>query len=224
MSILLVPSSFEFSAIFASFNDWWFLYLILIASVALVFIAFKYYKFSGALNVSGTKRLCHIAIFTAICAIINCFSFFPVSYISISLLATVCMVAGILYGARDGFIIGFLGDLIQAIVMPAGAYNPLIGLASGIMAVIPAIVFNKNTQGIYVKIAISSLLCLAICTAGLNTFGLWLFYALGKKSFLAYLFIRLPFQILVCAGNAIVSAIIIKVLMRIFPKKINENQ
>jgi ECF transporter S component (folate family) len=129
----------------------------------------------------------------------------------------VCALAGFLYGPKNAFIVGFVGDLITAIIFPAGPYNPLIGLASGLMGMIPGLVLRK-TGNIYIKVALSAILTLIICTCGLNTLGLWLVYGIGKKTFFAYLFARLPFQIIMCAVNAMITVIIMRVLIHVLPK------
>ena len=68
------------------------------------------------------------------------------------------------------------------------------------------------------KVALSTILTLIICTCGLNTLGLWLVYGMGKKTFIAYLFARLPFQIMMGAANAFLTALIIRVLIHVLPK------
>lgn len=221
MSSLLLTGSFAFSEIFGNFISKWYLYLVLILSLAIIFVAFTLREEHPRMKLSRTQTICHVSVFTALCAVVNAFTFFPASYISISLMATVCFVAGFLYGPKNAFIIGFMGDLITAIILPAGPYNPLIGLASGLMGMIPGLIF-KRIGNIYMKIALSTVVTLLICTSGINTLGLWLVYGYGKKTFFAYLLARLPFQILVASGNAIISAIIIRILMKVLPKnKIN---
>ncbi|MBR1983337.1 MAG: ECF transporter S component [Clostridia bacterium] len=217
MSNLFLTNSFAFAEIFGNFISKWYLYLVLILSLAIIFTVFALRKEQPRMKLSKTQTICHVSVFTALCAVVNAFTFFPASYISISLMATVCFVAGFLYGAKNAFVIGFMGDLITAIILPAGPYNPLIGLASGLMGMIPAIIL-KRTGNIYMKIALSTIITLIICTSGINTFGLWLVYGIGKKTFFAYLIARLPFQILVASGNAFLSAIIIRILIRIVPK------
>ena len=217
MSNLLLVKSFNVLEIFGNVSAEWYLYLVLFLSIGVIFLAFALYKEQPRMALTKTQRICHVSIFTAICAVINAFTFFPASHISISLLATVCAVAGFLYGPKDAFIVGFMGDLITAIVLPAGPYNPLIGLASGLMGMIPALVLKK-TGNIYMKIALSTIITLIVCTCGLNTLGLWLVYGIGKKTFVAYLFVRLPFQILVAGGNAILTALIIRILLQVLPK------
>lgn len=216
MSNLLI-SAFSFKEIFGNVVSKWYLYVALVVCVALLVLFFVSHKSKPRFILTETQRVCHIAVFTAICVAVNVFSFSPSSSITVSLLATVCTVAGFLYGPKDAFIIGFTGDLIGAIIYPMGAYNPLIGLASGLMGMIPAIVFSWSGN-VYTKVAISTLITLGVCTCGLNTFGLWLFYGLGKKTFYAYLFARLPFQIIVALGNAVLSVVLIKLLIKILPK------
>ena len=216
MSNLLV-SSFSFAEIFGNISTEWYLYVALGACLWFMFLAFALYNEPPRMKLTSTQNICHVAIFTAICAVVNALTFFPVSYISISFVATVCALAGFLYGPKNAFIVGFVGDLITAIIFPAGPYNPLIGLASGLMGMIPGLVFRK-TGNIYIKVALSAILTLSICTCGINTLGLWLVYGIGKKTFFAYLFARLPFQIIMGAVNAMITVIIMRVLIHVLPK------
>lgn len=215
----ILSDAFNFGVIFSNFSDWWYVYLIGIILFAVVIVITFLRKGKIKLNeLSPTQSVVYTAIFTAIATVFNYITFFPVSYIAVSFTVTVCYVAGVMLGARRAFLVGFLGDFIGAILFPAGAYNPLIGLASGLAGFVFGFIF-ENFKGNYaVKTAIGFLVVLVFCTAFLNTFGLYLVYGLGKKSFYAYLIVRLPWQVIVSATNFVLSLIIFDVLRRVLPK------
>mgnify|MGYP007077613122 FL=1 len=73
--------------------------------------------------------------------------------------------------------------------------------------------FNKNKTNI-LKIILTFFIVTLICTCGLNTLGLWLFYGIGKKTFFAYLWVRLPWQLINSIINCIISISIYKILKR----------
>ena len=217
MSNLLV-SSFDFSAIFGNIIEKWYLYLPLLLIIGL-FIALFFVKDKERNYLSNTQKLVYTAMLTALCTILNCFiTFYPQNYIAISFNSTICFVAGLLLGYKRGFCVGFLGDLIGAIIFPQGVYNPLIGLASGLFGFIPGLLFDKFRINKYLLTVISSIITLILCTCFLNTFGLWLIYGLGKKTFFAYLFVRLPWQTFVAVGNAVLCLLLVAFLPKVLPK------
>lgn len=220
MSYLFLSQTqaFDFAAIFGNFSESWYYYLALFLFFAIVAVFFVFAKPKRENKLSHTQKIVYTAVFSALSLVANSFSYFPVSYISISVLSTVCFLSGALLGAKSGFLVGFIGDLLGAIIFPAGAYNPLIGIASGLSGFIPGALFDYFKGNVYLKAAISFILTLIICTCGLNTLGLYLVYGLGKKTFWAYLIVRLPWQAIVAAGNFALSTAIFGVLKKVLPK------
>lgn len=219
LNLLANVKAFDFVAIFETIVTHWYYYLGALVFVGLLVPLLIFLKKKRPRNnLFKTEKLAYVGILTALCTVVNSFSFFPVSYISISLVATVCFIAGYLLGAKYGFIVGFIGDLIGAIVFPAGAYNPIIGIANGMMGFIPGFIFENFRGNKYLLLSISAVLTLIICTSGLNTFGLWLIYGLGKKSFWTYLWVRFPWQVVVAVGNAILCGVLAILLPKILPK------
>lgn len=175
-----------------------------------------------------TKRIAYTAVLTALATVFNIITFFPVRYCSLSFTAIPCFIAGVVLGPISGFAVGFLGDLLGHLIMPQGAYMPLIGISSGLFGLIPGLIFLLFNGKDYLKIGISFLLCLVICTVFLNTYNLWLVYSKGTKSFWTYLELRLPFQILVSAVNCFLTSIIYRELakagiIKLATKKKKEN-
>ena len=79
---------------------------------------------------------------------------------------------------------------------------------------IPGFLFAYCKGNIYLKTVISFVLCFFIVTAGLNTFALYLIYGYGKKTFWAYLAVRVPFQLIGVAANLAVSLLLVRFLSR----------
>ena len=215
----LLISAFDFSVIFGNILSEWYYYAFLLAVLAALVALFILKKPRFERNrLTRTQRLAYVAVLTALCTVVNSFTYYPVSYIAISFVSSVCFIAGYLLGAKLGFAVGFIGDLIGGIIFPAGVYNPIIGVASGLMGMIPGLYFENSSRNAYVLTALSFLTTLIVCTSGLNTFGLWLVYGMGKKSFFVYLWARLPFQVLVAAGNAAICCALAGIFPRILPK------
>ncbi len=166
---------------------------------------------------SISYRIAICATFTAIAVVANIFTIDTgLRYFVISLVAIPCFFAGVLLGPIDGFLVGIISDLLGCLIHPIGPFMPLITLSTGLFGLIPGIIFHYFKRGnIYVKAVISFLLCLLICTAGLNTVACWMMYAKGKKSFFVYLGVRFPFQSIVSAINATLSIALLASLRRI---------
>lgn len=157
-----------------------------------------------------SRRLALAAVFTALATIANLFTIDTgLKYFMISFVAVPCFFAGVALGPASGFAVGMLADLIGALIHPLGPYNILIGISSGMLGLIPGAVFRFLRGNVYLKAAISFALCLILCTAGLNTYALYIMYSKGK-TFFAYLGVRLPFQIIVSAVNCTLTVLLIR--------------
>lgn len=164
----------------------------------------------------STKKITTISMLTAIAVLFNLYTIFTgVKYFAISFAISFtyipAFVAGAFLGPFSGFTVGFIGDLIAGIIHPFGPYNAIIGIASGLLGFIPGIVFKFVKGNDTFRLVLSALLCLIICTAGLNTFALYLMNSKGQ-TFWAYLIVRLPFQVAVIAINLAAMILIWKPL------------
>lgn len=156
----------------------------------------------------STKKLVYTATLTAIAAVLNIFVVVPAQYFAVTFVALPCFFAGVFLGPVYGFTVGLLGDLIGCIIHPLGPYIPLIGIASGLLGFIPGIIFQYVKLNDYIKIGLAYLLCLIICTAGVNTFALWYTYGKVSRTFWAYLILRLPYQAIMTVINASITYIV----------------
>ncbi len=155
------------------------------------------------------KRIAYLGVMTAIAVITNCFSITVNSGAnSISFNYVICALAGIFFGPVSGGVVGLLGDLIGCLIAPKGPFNPFIMIASALIGVLSGLAFKIPKLNVYLKIILAYIFIFIVCTLGLNTFGLWFYYAQGKKTFLVYLIGRAPFQ----AINIVINIVITYVL------------
>lgn len=175
-------------------------------------------------------KLTTTAVLTALALLANTYSiplFGSTNYLSFTFIP--CFIAGIYLGWASGMTVGLVGDIIGHLIHPMGAYNPLIGIASGLLGVIPALVFKFVKGNDIFKMILSFVLCMLICTSGLNTVALWLMYGIGKKTFFVYLWARLPFQLLMVAVNCVImialkqSRVLDRLFARLLPSQDTEN-
>ncbi|MCM1289403.1 MAG: ECF transporter S component [Corallococcus sp.] len=160
---------------------------------------------NNTLKMTFTAVLCALSVVTnAISVQISGSNYLSFTYVP-------CFIAAIYLGIIPATAVGFLGDLIAGLLFPKGAYNVLIGISSTLIGTIPAVLYKINPKRRFIDLIASLLLCSIICTAGLNTYALWLTYgAKNGKTFWVYLGGRLPFQLL----NTVVNGLIIGVLQQ----------
>lgn len=174
-------------------------------------------KSKNGIVLKTTARITYIALLTALSTLFNMGTFYPVKYFALSFTAIPCFIAGIMLGPISGFAVGFLGDLLGFLIAPQGPYMPMIAISSGLFGFIPGMIFLLFRFHPHLKILISYILCLLVCTCCLNTLNLWLVYSAGEKTlatFWVYLKIRLPFQIAVCAINWFLTTILYVCLVK----------
>lgn len=153
------------------------------------------------------KRIAYLGIMVAISVVTNAFTITIAAFgaNSISFNYVVCSLAGIFFGPISGGIVGILGDLIGCLIAPKGPFNPFIMLSSMLIGVLAGLANMIPKIPVYAKIIIGYLLIFIVCTCGLNTYGIWLFYIQGKKTFLVYLASRIGIQSIVVAINVVLT-------------------
>lgn len=156
-----------------------------------------------------TLKITLTAVFTALCVVTNIFTIplNPSATQVFSFVYFLCFVAGIYLGPISGACVGFLGDFIGHLIHPLGAYNPLIGLSCMLLGVIPALMWKLKRKN-WVKLALSFVICLVICTAFLNCLGIYLFIN-SSKGFFAFMLGRMAFQAPVALGNLVLIYIVV---------------
>ncbi len=173
-----------------------------------------------------TVKLTFTAMFTALAIAANSFTIPLTPSNSVSFTIAISFIAGIYLGPISGLTVGYLGDLIGAIIHPMGPYNWFMALSCALTGFICALVYKLKLHKL-LKLAIAMVIYLIVCSIALNTFGLWLqiivgvdpspigllqFFGMDKggirKSFWVYLAGRLPFMLINWAVNGAVVAIL----------------
>ncbi len=152
-----------------------------------------------------TKKITHTALFTTLAVFFNVFDLPLNNTNSLSLVFIPCFIAGVVLGPWLGATSGFLGDVIAHLLHPRGVYIPFISISSALYGFIPGVLFAFKRGNPYVKTLLSYVVCFLLCTAGFNNVGLWLTYAFGKKTFVVYSLVRLPFQAIVSGVNCVLT-------------------
>jgi ECF transporter S component (folate family) len=171
----------------------------------------------------GVKAIAYISVLTALSALANIFTVplgggsFAISFAYIP-----AFIAGAFINPLGGFLTGILGDLLGCIIAPKGAINPIILVTSGLLGLIPGLVFwiakSRKIDTVrysYVLTSISFILLLIICIP-LNTIGLYLFYFRTKGKALGAVFaLRMSKQSIILAFNFIITVIIQKPISKL---------
>lgn len=202
------------------------------AKVARIFFSDVYLSFSRG------GKIAYAAVFTALSVIANVFAI-PLLDIQFSLTFTVTFLSGCILGPAMGFVVGFLGDLLGVLCVGL-PYMPFVGIATATIGLIGGFVVKiplRFRGALYIKLVLGEVLCLIICTCGINSYGLYVLYGLGNTfrdwvlenypsmnpSYFLYVFYRLfaKAQLLVWAFNSIIVCILVPLLNRIKPLKLN---
>ena len=161
-----------------------------------------------------TKQIALVGLFTSLLVISNTFTIQIIPpYFVMSLVLTISFIVGLFLGPIKSFIVCILADLIGCLIHPLGPYNILVGLSSGMIGLIFGFIKKIEKPNMLTVINLYILVTL-ICTCFLNTMGLWLMYAVGKKTFFVYLSVRLPWQLITSGINCSLSMILFKIISK----------
>lgn len=160
-------------------------------------------------NKRVTLLIAYTAVLIALDTVLN-FAAIDIGTLSIAFTYIPCFIAGMFLGPFSGGMVGLCGDLFGALIK-GYTPSPIIAVSCMLIGVIPGLIFMIKKIHPYIKLTISLVLVLFICTLGLSSYGNWLLIAAGgsSKSFLAYWLVsRLPKQPIVVVANAIILYII----------------
>lgn len=174
-------------------------------------------------------KIAYIAVMTALTVVANMFFEFKLADTQFSLTVVVCALTGILIGPLFGFVACFLGDLVGFLYHSAGlAYMPWVGISMGLVALISGFLVNGiNSKGsvllFYGKLAVVCISTFLLCTVAINTTAFWLVYS--KVDYWTYLITRLfvQGQIWNSLVNYALLFVLVPILGRIKPLKIQVN-
>ena len=166
-----------------------------------------------------TQKITATALMTALCVVINTLEI-KLGGVQFSLTIFISAFAGLFLGGLSGFSACFLGDLIGFFLHPMGEYAPWIGISTGLMALIPALLVSlpKAHKLMPLYLAVSSLLCFVVCTSGITT---WYLNRVWYKSmtFTECLFTRLfvQGQIWNSVFNAVLTVAVLPLIAKVKP-------
>ena len=181
---------------------------------------------SSKKKLSPTMRLVLTAVFVALSTVINSYATIRIgTQFKLSFILIVYFMSGYILGGGLGFIVGLAGDFLGWLIFPDGAYNPIIGISNGLLALIPGLLFGISrpfkreisTLEFIVKTVIAYLIGFVICTVFLSSLGIWLYssYIQGKYgTLIAWFAYRAGAQFLNTLVNAVLTAVIILPLKR----------
>lgn len=215
---LLATAPFDFAKIFGNIGSRWYYYVVLAVFLAFI-ILFTIYGKQKRNTLTKTQKLVFTAIFSALAFVANYFTIKASDLFQLSFVALVGFLAGYTLGAGLGFVASFVGDLICGIVAPFGAYNPIIGIGTGLWGFIPGLLFTVGDNlpdfklKDYVITVISFIFGFVLNSFAVNTFGLSVMYSMSFESLL----VLLPGKLAVVGVNMVIACVLIGVLPRILP-------
>ena len=212
-NLLASVTAFDFAKIFGNLQKRWYYYLALFVVIAIIVVVTLLQK-NRRNNLSSTQKIVYTAVMSALCFLANYYTIKVSDVLQISLVATVGFLSGYMLGSGLGFASAFIGDLICGIVAPFGAYNPIIGIGTGLWGFIPGVLFNNLRINQIITAIISFILCFIFNSFLVNTLGLSLMYSMTFESLL----VLLPTKLLVVAINAVISILLMLTLRKILPK------
>lgn len=190
-----------------------------------VFIMWKKWLYSDTLlALSKSKKVAYIGVVTAFTVVVNAMFELKLGGVQFSLTIFASVLAGLIIGAAPGFLACVLGDLIGFLLHPYGEYSPVIGIATGLMAVFAALIMQIPTKSkgwTYGKLAVTCLLIFFVCTAGINNWYLNKVYY-SQLTFFQCLNARLfaQGQIFNTLANSVLVVMLIPILAKIKPLKL----
>ncbi len=126
------------------------------------------------------------------------------NHISLSIITTV--FAAVYLGVPYAVAITTLGDLLGALILPFGAYNPLFTLTNGVSGLIIALFLSKKATmpRICIGVAVNKI----VCTLLLNSLWVAIFYSGGIFAFPAVMLSRIPQAVIMTATEIAVLAVL----------------
>ena len=165
-----------------------------------------------------TKKLCVIAMLTALATVLNAFSI-QTALFSISFIYLTAFFSSVFLGPIAGFLVGVIADMVGfviAVFNGGGGFLPTLTLSSGLMGVVPWVAFRLCKKfNLYIKIIFAFLGIYVVCTMGINTLTLYFAFA-SKQLFFTYFCTRLLSQTPTVVINCLIVCLAYKPVRNIF--------
>lgn len=162
------------------------------------------------------SRIASIATFTAIaivCKLIGKTLMLTPSF-TVSFIYLPWLIAGAYLGPLAGMTVGLVSDVLGNMVFGT-ALNPLTMVSNTLFPLPIALIFKFFKRGnVYIKTICGAVISLFICTLGIGSLALYLYYYSVDYSFFEYVYIyRLP-QVGVLAVNIVALCLLVSPLQK----------
>ena len=144
-------------------------------------------------------RITFTAMMVALYFVLDRFlAFFPTESVKISFSFVAVAVSAIWLGPVEGMLTGGLGDLVSAVLMPAGALNPMLTATSALSGLLFGIACKRRVEAplskgrMMINIVTVNLIVTVVVNLGLNTLALALLYS--PEAIWPYFFASLPLR------------------------------
>lgn len=148
------------------------------------------------------------------------------------------LIAGAVLGPIGGGVVGFLSDILGALIFPTGAINPLLTLGCTMYGVLAGLCYKYfPIKSHFAKFLFSGIMCTVLVSLLFDSFALWYwckFYlklpSYANRTFIAYIGASRLMQLAVSAVNVAITLSMIPLLkqLRLLPaitkKQTNTNQ
>lgn len=104
-------------------------------------------------------------------------NFFGAYTVSLSFGSVPVFMAAVMFGPIYGAMVGGLWDLLQALIFPMGAYNPLFTLSAVVMGGLAGLFFMKKKELTFVRILIA--VAVAQIVASVILSSIWMVISYG---------------------------------------------
>ena len=211
---VIFDKAFDFVYIFKSLISKWYLYVFVVLVIVFIVVIICLKKPKKINQLTKTQKITYMAVISALSVVVNILDI-PFPLLHLSFVATIACLGGILLGPIDGFACAFIGDLIAGIIAPKGVYSPIIGLGTGLMGLVPGVIFAYFNGKTNLKIIVSYVITFVFSSLLLNTIGLCLIYP--QYYVITERLLLLPLTLTFHAINCIISILLTKVIIRISP-------
>ena len=174
---------------------------------------------SQQLKFGTTKWLTYAAVFSALAIVMKLIGQFLTltPNFKITLIYVIWLLAGAALGPFGGGAVCFTSDVIGALIVPAGTFNPFLILGNTLYGIIAALAFKYTPVKNYcVKIIAAGLVCTVICTCIINSLALYYSYGYDAMfTFWQYFVLYRILQPAVAAINIVIAVAMIPLFTRL---------
>ncbi len=169
-------------------------------------------------NLKTTKVLCMSAILAALFVVLYAAKLPLSNELRITFTFVPLAIAGWLFGPVPAMLVGFVGDVVSALLFPMGPYFPGFTLTSVLTGVIFGVcLFEKDGKMMVTGAIISKFLVNMLLNTALNAFWLSIISSKGYVFYLGEHFVK---NIIALPAEVIILIIVFKVLSNNRIKKI----